>query len=281
MTGDRRPNARSTAWVADQLAADVLSWQLGVEPADIPCAAVAVRRALRTGRGFAHLRGFPVGDRELATRTYEALAAAIGRLLPQNRDGDALHYVRAQAGKGAERRHGSKGSGELLFHTDQAASPPDRRPRVLGLLALDRAAHGGTTRLVSGESVVARVEARLPGADRALRTPVAFARDDGLTDAAPVLAPLVRGRPDGRPALRYNRYFTEVGARRAGTPLPETVSRALDAFDRELEDSSLVHEVLLEPGEAVFIDNLAVLHDRTAYVDDDLHQRCLVRAWTT
>lgn len=279
MTGRPRRSARTTAWDANELAADVQSWRLDVEPADVPRAVVAMRRALRTGRGFVHIRGFPVDDRELATRTYQALVAGVGRVIPQNRAGDALHYVRAQPGKGAERRYGSKGSGRLLFHTDQAASPPDRRPRILGLLALDRAAHGGATRLVSGEAVVARVEARVPGAARALRTPVMFARDDGLTDDPPVLAAVVEPRPDGRPALRYNRYFIEVGARRTGTAPPDPVSRALDAFDEELDDSSLVHEVLLEPGDAVFVDNLAVLHDRTAYIDDAIHQRCLVRAW--
>jgi Taurine catabolism dioxygenase TauD, TfdA family len=281
MTGDPHPTTSSTAWDAHQLGGAVRSWQLDVDPADVPRTAVAVRRALRTGPGFAYIRGFPVGDREVATRAYQAVAAAVGRLLAQNRDGDNLHYVQAQPGKGANRRFGSKGSGELLFHTDQAASPPDRRPRILGLLALDRAAHGGATRLVSGEAVIARVEARLPDAHRALGTPLAFARDDGLTDDRPVLAPVVEARPGGRPGLRYNRYFIEVGARRTGKALPTSVDRALDVFDEELEDESLVHELMLEPGDAVFVDNLGVLHDRTAYVDDAVHKRCLVRTWMT
>ncbi len=54
----------------------------------------------------------------------------------------------------------------------------------------------------------------------------------------------------------------------------------LDRIDSALEDDALIHSMLLAPGEAVVVDNLAVVHDRTAYVDDDVHQRCLARAWT-
>jgi hypothetical protein len=274
------PAHGSSLWDAATLAADPASWQLDVDHADLRGTAAAVARALRAGPGVVCARGFGApGEAEPATHRYAEVAAALGRLLPQNRDGALLHHVRAEAGRGAERRYGSKGSGELLFHTDQAASPPERRPRILGLLALDRAARGGETRLVSGEAVVARVAAQVPDAEAALRTPVAFARDDGLTDDPPVMAPVLETRADGRPAIRYNRYFTEVGARRTGTAPPAEVTRSLDAFDAALADESLVHVILLEPGDAVFVDNLAVLHDRTAYEDDEVHQRCLVRAW--
>lgn len=279
----------ASAWDGATVAGDPGSWTLDLADAT----PTAIEQRLGHGRGFVVVSGFPVDDRDAACARFTALAAGLGPLLPQNTAGDLLHLVQTRDG-GPQRADGSRGSGELLFHTDQAAAPPAERPRVFALLCLDRATTGGHTQLVSGHALLSELlgssppsstgPARSAGGEiaEALLTPVPFGRDpDGVSDAAPVWAAMVEPAGDGRPALRYNRYFVEVGARTTGTEVPAPVVAALDAIDALLDRGHLVHQLLLEPGQAVFVDNLTVLHNRTAYQDGDGHRRCLARVWTS
>jgi hypothetical protein len=313
-----RPRGLSV-WDGRSVAADPGSWTLDLAGADV---AAQIDDRLRRGRGFAVVSGFPVDDRTAALegapigvpsgpsgpapkapragmperpdlrssdvtyprsalQQFAALSARLGTLLPQNTSGDLVHLVQTRDG-GAERADGSRGSGELLFHTDQAAAPPGYRPRVFALLCLDRAARGGHTQLVSGHALLRELldAGPDPGLAAALRQAVPFARDpDGVSDQPPVVAPTVEPADDGRAALRFNRYFVEVGARTTATEVPPEVTEALDAADHLLERGHLVHQLLLEPGQALFVDNLTVLHNRTAYQDGDGHRRCLARTW--
>lgn len=268
----------ASCWTAADLAADPDSWTLVIDPSDAEGAAARIAGSL--DRGFVLVRGFRPDDPNAALAHYEAIMARLGPLLAQNVNGDRLHFVKTQPGTEADRTYGSRGSGELLPHTDQAAAPPATRPRLLALLCLDKAASGGATRLTSGEALLERVLASTPAAGELLRQPLPFGRDpDGVSDDPVTHAPVIEDRPDGRLGLRYNRYFIEVGARRAGRDLSTEEVAVLDEIDAVLDDETLIHSLLLEPGEAVVVDNLAVLHDRTAYLDDDVHQRCLVRSW--
>jgi alpha-ketoglutarate-dependent taurine dioxygenase len=265
----------ASVWDGPTVAADPGSWTL--ELADATPDRIDER--LRRGRGFVVVSGFPVDDRTTACERFTALAARLGLLLPQNTAGDLLHLVQTRDG-GTERSYGSRGSGDLLFHTDQAAAPPPDRPRVFALLSLDRAARGGHTQLASGHALLRELLDPAPALAAALRTAVPFSRDpDGVSDAPPVLAPMVEPAFDERPALRFNRYFVEVGARETATEMPPGVVNVLDSADEVLERGHLVHQLLLEPGQAVFVDNLTVLHNRTAYEDGDGHRRCLARVW--
>jgi alpha-ketoglutarate-dependent taurine dioxygenase len=272
-----RPSGPSV-WHGRAVGADRGSWTLDLADADI---AARIDDRLRRGRGFAVVSGFPVDDRTAACERFAALSARMGTLLPQNTAGDRLHLVQTRGG-GADRTYGSRGSGELLFHTDQAAAPAALRPRVFALLCLERAARGGHTQLASGHALVRELldAGPDPGRAAALRQAVPFARDpDGVSDEPPVVAPTVEPADDGRAALRFNRYFVEVGARTTATGIPAQVTEALDAADEALGRGHLVHQLLLEPGQALFVDNLTVLHNRTAYEDGDGHRRCLARTW--
>jgi hypothetical protein len=239
-----------------------------------------VGNRLTEGPGFAVVRGFPVGDRSRwGTQLFASLMGGFGTLLAQDVQGDLLHLVRT-TGVGDDRQYGSRGSGELLFHTDQAAAPRDQLPAVLGLFALQRAADGGRTRLVSGHTLLNELRAWDEALAAALCVPLPFARDDdGVSSADPVEAPAVGIGRGGRARIRFNRYFMETGARRMGMTLDPKVSAALDAIDELFDSRPLDVDLLLEPGDALVADNSVILHNRTAYLDDDHHQRCLVRAW--
>jgi hypothetical protein len=240
-----------------------------------------VERRLGSGPGFVVLRGFPVAEWGPlgAAALFARVIARRGGLLAQNTAGQRLYLVRTRGG-GPARQYGSRGSGELLFHTDQAAAPPDEMPTSLGLLCLQQAAEGGVTRLASAHRLVNGLLERDRALAEALRAPAPFARDpDGVSSAPPVDASPIMDDGAGVVRVRFNRYFMEVGARQTGRPLPDGVVAALDALDRLLADPAAAHEVLLAPGDALVADNGLVLHNRTAYVDDTDHRRCLVRAW--
>jgi hypothetical protein len=239
-----------------------------------------VSNRLTEGPGFAVVRGFPVGSRSRwGTQLFASLMGGFGTLLAQDVHGDLLHLV-LTTGVGDDRQYGSRGSGELLFHTDQAAAPGDQLPAVLGLFALQRAADGGRTRLVSGHTLLNELRGGDEALAAALCVPLPFARDDdGVSSADPVEAPAVRVGRGGRAQIRFNRYFMETGARRMGLALDPKVSAALDAIDELFDSRPLDVDLLLEPGDALVADNSVILHNRTAYLDDDEHQRCLVRAW--
>lgn len=239
-----------------------------------------VGRRLTDGPGFALVKGFPVdGAARWSTQVFASLMSGFGKLLAQDVHGDLLHLVRT-TGLGDHRQYGSKGSGELLFHTDQAAAPVDQLPGVLGLLALQRAASGGHTRLVSGHTLLNELRTRDAALAASLCAPLPFARDDdGVSSSDPVEAAAVVIGRGGRARIRFNRYFIETGARRVGVELDSRVSAALDTVDDLFDTRPLDLELLLEPGDALVADNSVILHNRTAYQDDDHHLRCLVRAW--
>lgn len=71
---------------------------------------------------------------------------------------------------------------------------------------------------------------------------------------------------------------TEAWSRPAGIPqLSETQAEALDAVQFAAERNQL--ELVTQPGDLQFINNLAVLHSRQAFEDDGQSHRHLVRLW--
>jgi hypothetical protein len=253
----------------------------GDVPGGLDRLADEVGRRLFDGPGFTIVRGFPVASKgwAVSARTYAWLMSRFGRLIAQNTAGDPLHLVRTK-GLGADKQYGSRGSGELVFHTDQAAAPPEMLPEVLGLLCLDRAAEGGRTQLVSGHALLNELLREAPAAVDALSEPIPFGRDaDGVSDAPALVARPIEWTASGRARLRYNRYFTEVGAEQLGRSLAPEVVAAFDAVDELVPREQLAVDLLLEPGDALIADNAVVMHNRSAYVDSADHTRCMVRAW--
>lgn len=242
-------------------------------------AAGALVRELGQGPGFVRttlpLSG--LGEAGLA-RLLVALLAAWGQPVAQNLAGDLLYEVRDRVGS-AEQEHGSRGAGDLLPHTDQAAADTERLPDLLVMVVLGRAAEGGATRLLSGHEAHNRLLDRYPAGVDVLSQPMWFARSpDGTADDPPVRAPVFTGR--GRATrVRYNRFFLRLGGDEAGEALAEDQRVALDELDAVLDDDELAYETVLEPGDLLLIDNHVVLHDRTPFVDAPPHVRRLLRGW--
>ncbi|QGV82286.1 TauD/TfdA family dioxygenase [Streptomyces ficellus] len=249
----------------------------GAVPPPLPSALPArVASRLRDGPGVVVLRGWPLDGRS------EAECSALARWFcghlgtPRPSDtaqGHVIVTARLPAGH-PDAAHGPADDRELAFHTDRAGPPGP--PRLLGLLCVRQAAHGGESLLASGHTVHDRLLVRNPTALPRLHQDFHFGRGDGFDRVYPVFR-----RDHHRLRVRYNRHWIGRGHREAAAPLSPADLAALDAFDDVLADPGTAVRIRLRPGDFLLLDNTAVLHGRTAFVDalDPQRRRCLVRVW--
>ena len=92
--------------------------------------------------------------------------------------------------------------------------------------------------------------------------------------------PVYESRRNGTAiTFRYMRYWIEKGAERAGLELDLRDVEAMDLLDSLFADESLHAQLHLRPGDALFIDNRDIAHNRTPYEDLPEKSRHLVRMW--
>lgn len=222
--------------------------------------------------GFLLLRGVTVGDLPdtptvhhsgalqghptdgTLTLVADLLGSLVGYL--DEKDGALIHDVHAVPGE--EKRIENSGSVAFDFHTENVHHP--LRPDYLGLLCL-RQDHEGVaaTRVASVREAV-----RLLTEEQVaiLRTPqfyssypASFTR--GRTGPVPRSGPhpAVFG-PYDRPFMRFNSHTTHAAGAEATAAL-KALSEALEA---------VCHNVVLEPGDLVVVDNHVAAHGRSAFV---------------
>jgi gamma-butyrobetaine dioxygenase len=151
---------------------------------------------------------------------------------------------------------------ELLAHTDQPYRQPV--PGIQLLHCLRNEAPGGDSTLVDGLAAAEALAAHDPEAHAALVDTDVEYRYDMLTDTVVGRGPLLEYDRSGR--FRQIRLNTKIDA-----PLPRA-EYDLDGFYRGrrwltewLNDPAHQVTFRLEPGDAMFMDNLRVLHGRTAF----------------
>lgn len=78
-----------------------------------------------------------------------------------------------------------------------------------------------------------------------------------------------------------NRRLAELNAQMSGTPFTGTEQAALDAVDEIAEHPGMQLQASQQPGDVVWVNNLAVMHRRNRYVDHDdpTQRRLLYRMW--
>ena len=82
-------------------------------------------------------------------------------------------------------------------------------------------------------------------------------------------------------SCRYVRSYITEAAEREGEPLSGLEVEALDCFEEIAHRDGVPISFVLEPGEAVLINNLTVMHARTAFRSDEHpeRKRLLLRLW--
>jgi hypothetical protein len=239
-----------------------------------------LRRAyeeVRSGRGFALLRGLPVDG--LTADEFIAAVWGIGTWfgspLSQNAQGELIgHVLDATAEDATPRMYRS--NLELRLHTDWTA--------MITLACWQQAASGGASFLTSAQTLHDEIKRRAPGLLEPLYRGFHHHRlgeeGPGEEPVTPYRIP-VFARHDGQISVRYQRSGIAAAHRALGVALTETELAAMDLFDEVAKAPEHRLAFFLERGDMLVINNYAVMHARTKFVEhtEPERRRHLVRLW--
>ncbi len=238
----------------------------------------ALRKELIQGRGFALLRGLPVGkysEREAGTIFY-GLSCHLGAPRSQNAKGHMLGHVRDMGLSSSDPNVRIYQTNERqTFHTDSTD--------VVGLLCINKAKAGGASLLVSASTIFNEMRKTRPDLLELLLQPIATDRRGEVPGGMlPYLLIPVFSFEDGLLTIFYQRQYIDSAQRFEDAPrLTPAHVEALDLFDQLANDPRLNLSMELEPGDMQFVYNHGLLHDRTGFEDweDAVQKRHLLRLW--
>lgn len=242
----------------------------------------SLREELSRG-GVVLLRGLPVAalSRARAGRLFRAIGEMMGTALTQNTGRELLCAVTDEGARfgydsgDTQRARGYRSSAQLNMHCD----PTD----VVALMCIRQARSGGLSSIVSSAAIYNEIVARHPEHLPVLCRGFPYDRKGEQGDAeAPVTEriPVFQRRGD-RLDCRYARSYVMGAADRLGQPLTDAERAALDCVDAIARRPDLSVLMDFQPGDIQFLDNLAVLHGRTAFEDapEPGARRYLYRLW--
>jgi alpha-ketoglutarate-dependent taurine dioxygenase len=168
---------------------------------------------------------------------------------------------------------------EIRFHNDNAYN--DAPPDYVGLLCLRQAQSGGHSRVISFHTVRNAVRERHPDRLERLYRDFWFDRQcefrpgESLIFSAPVF------ENTGELKARFSAHQIGGGYVLRGEPIDRDGEAAIAAMLDIFEEDGLSVDFDLEPGQIQFVDNRALGHSRTAFIDnpDPGRRRHLVRLW--
>jgi len=250
--------------------------------ADFPFGALGERlrgayEDVRSGRGFALLRGLPVDG--LAVDEFIAavwgVGAWLGTPLSQNAQGDLIgHVLDATAEDATPRMYRS--NLELRLHTDWTA--------MITLACWHKAESGGASFLTSALTVHDEIKRRAPELLEPLYRGFHHHRlgeeGPGEETVTPYRIP-VFARRNGQISVRYQRSGIAAAHRALGIALTEQELAAMDLFDEVARAPEHRLAFFLERGGMLVINNYTVMHARTKFVEypEPERRRHLVRLW--
>ena len=242
-----------------------------------------VRQILERGVRLAIVDRLPVAEIETgeATAVYWLLSSMISRPVAQKLDGTLIYDV---LDTGQEALPGSgvrpdKTNIEIRFHNDNAYN--DTLPDYVGLLCLRQAISGGHSRVISFHSAHNALLKRYPNELPRLYQLFWFDRQrefhpgESSVFAAPVF------ENHGELKARFSVHQINSGYALRGEPIDDKGAAAISAMFDIVEEDRLSVDFDLEPGQIQFVDNRALGHSRTAFVDypESERKRHLVRLW--
>jgi len=240
-----------------------------------------IRLMLDIGSGLAVLDRLPadrLGKEEIKA-VYWVLSQLIARPVPQYFRGTLLHDVSDTGARMGFKVRGDLTNQEINWHTDNgfALTPP-----YLGLAVLRTAREGGESRAASLTAAHNVLRQRAPRLLARLYRPFCWNRlgehnaDEPGVGSAPVYA-----WNGSRLVCRFNRRLIQAGHEIAGVPLDQEGREALDTLYGILDEPGFALGYTLAPGQIQWMDNWALVHHRTAFVDWDEpdRRRHLVRIY--
>ena len=240
-----------------------------------------VEVALIDGPGLILVRGgnLLAEDREFLATAQAILCKLLGTLSPQDDKGHLMKEVTVVAGSAYDvlSTVSHRGRAEMLPHSDSA--------EIVSLMCVNPAIIGGETKLVSSMKVHELLQRKAPDALEHLyrNLPIDVSGKAADVDGGGYIRRPVFEMSGGRIRCHYNRRRINEGARKAGEQFEADIGAALDLMDTIVGSPELIHEVTLQCGDNLLINNDFILHGRNAYRDfqEDCAVRLLLRVWLT
>ncbi len=227
--------------------------------------------------GIVILRGFPVDSlsKDEMGMLHFGLGTHFGTAMSQSVMGDRLGHVVNVGGKDPKER-AYRNSTELDMHTDACD--------IVAMMCLQKAQTGGYSGYVSALAIYNEILHRAPALMPVLMDGFYYHR---FGEEAPGQAPVTEDKipvfsfRDDYLSVNYLRSYIEMAAEEMQTPLSAEQVEALDLVDAIAQDEDFALSFITEPGEAVFFNNLTILHNRSAFEDADepALKRHLLRLW--
>lgn len=238
---------------------------------------------LAVGKGFVLLRGFDANDTERLRRVFWTIANGLGKPVMQNARGEVLSII-ADRFAGAERgvdTRGYESNDELRFHCDGGD--------CIGMSCIQQAPEGGTNGLVSLFSLYNEILTSHPEHLDALMRgfPLYSRKEKGDVESTKHLGRVQQARipvfawHEGFMSTWLNLQLAELAADVSGQGFSDAEQSALACIEALANRPEMQLTFKQEPGDVVFINNLAVMHRREKYQDaeDAAQKRMLYRMW--
>jgi hypothetical protein len=238
-----------------------------------------IRGEVLNGRGFALLRGMPVGGPiEHSATAYWGVGSYFGAARSQNAKGHLLGHV-YDLGRGLSATDPTIRS----YATNEAQKFHIDRCDVVALLCLRQAKSGGLSALVSSMTLHNVMLARRPDLLARLYRPFPTDRRGEVpTGKAPFYEASVFNEHEGTVSVLYSRLHIGSSQRfPAARRLDPEDFEALDMLQDLANDPELRLDMTFEPGDVQLLHNHTILHARSAYEDwsDAAKKRHLLRLW--
>ncbi len=256
---------------------------IAIRKEDFPLPTFGARLARITGdvlegRGFALIRGLDIARYDIreAAIAFLGIGSHIGSARSQNANGHILGHVKDLGLSSADPNVRIYQTHERqTYHTDSCD--------IVGLMCLKTAKSGGLSSLVSSVTIYNEMRRVAPELVRTLFEPIETDRR-GEVDAGsmPYFRIPVFNWYEGLLSTIYQRQYIESARRFPNVPaLTQTQIAALDLFDKLANDEKLAMQMELQPGDVQLVNNHALLHDRTSFVDfsEPERRRHLLRLW--
>jgi alpha-ketoglutarate-dependent taurine dioxygenase len=193
------------------------------------------------------------------------IAHCLGELLVQDSSGSRLIHVfdrdRQRRMRDGARYHQTREGGSL--HTDNVNAPDPWEFLVFG--CVEPALIGGESVLAHADLIHRRLEKYIPEALEILRQPFHW-EYRGISDAL-YQAPIITYDDKSRPHFRYLRPYLESAHQKAGEPLTDQQTWALDVLDSAMELGEVQLRLSLQAGDVLITHDSRILHGRTSFAD--------------
>jgi hypothetical protein len=234
-------------------------------------------RSLKFGQGLLQLKGFPVRSlpEDDIWRMYWGIGSHFGIGVSQNTNGQLQGKVTVTPGIVSGRVYGTSTMASL--HSD--------RIDFLTLLCINKAKSGGENVFVSTLKAWELIEAERPDILALLKRGYPQHRmgeePEGCAPVTPYRVPVFGEAAGLRSCYIAGNVNIGMQQRHFGDILTDKDVEALDYLRAVLDRPELHLRQMLEPGEAVFINNMEIGHSRAAFDDGDgpFEKRLLLRMW--